>query len=389
MKFLINRTDAIGDTLLTFPLAQIIKDHFPQAKVYFLVVPRVLPLCALVPSIDQSWAMPEKGKFTFLRQLFLENGITHYLYLGGSHWPSAISFLLRTPFRGGTLSRWPSFLWLNHAVRQIRSEVKNHEAQYNTAVLAPLIPSSPLPLSSVSRPSPMVLSESQEQAGRKILVQIIQDSLKNSSTISSSIAFIAIHPGMTGHSLNWPTEQYAELILQLLELLPPFVFIFVTYTQGDQKYISPLKSQLSSVQNSRLIFLDGGQLGLQNFAFWLSSCSLFLGPSTGTTHLANALGIPTLAFYSPIKVQSAARWRPYFSLPMRRSQLSYEFTPTVPCPAIKQCLGEACSYHPCMKLIAVKDVVSKVLQITGEGEDQKNSKEKFWQWVNPKATTKS
>ncbi len=44
----------------------------------------------------------------------------------------------------------------------------------------------------------------------------------------------------------------------------------------------------------------------------ISNASLFIGPSTGPTHIANALGIHTISIYSPIKVQSALRWSPFF-----------------------------------------------------------------------------
>ena len=43
----------------------------------------------------------------------------------------------------------------------------------------------------------------------------------------------------------------------------------------------------------------------------LSHAKLFIAGSTGPTHIANALAIPHIGIYSPIKVQSSWRWGPF------------------------------------------------------------------------------
>ena len=52
-------------------------------------------------------------------------------------------------------------------------------------------------------------------------------------------------------------------------------------------------------------------LSLYDLCCVLSKTALFIGPSTGPMHIAAAMGTKVFAIFSPIKVQSAARWAPW------------------------------------------------------------------------------
>src|SRR5690606_18401874 len=56
---------------------------------------------------------------------------------GGSFYPSYVAWITKVPFRGGLISRWQSFLFLNKGVRQKRSLANMHEADYNLELLKP------------------------------------------------------------------------------------------------------------------------------------------------------------------------------------------------------------------------------------------------------------
>ena len=82
----------------------------------------------------------------------------------------------------------------------------------------------------------------------------------------------------------------------------------------------------------------------------MKNASLFVGPSTGTTHIANALDIPQIAIYSPIKVQSALRWGPY-----KQGDKVKVLVPDVVCGETKHCAGASCPYYECMSKIEVEE----------------------------------
>ena len=52
MRLLISRTDKIGDTVLTLPVAHDLRAAFPDATIDMLVAPLCQPLAELCPAVD-------------------------------------------------------------------------------------------------------------------------------------------------------------------------------------------------------------------------------------------------------------------------------------------------------------------------------------------------
>ena len=96
-------------------------------------------------------------------------------------------------------------------------------------------------------------------------------------------------------------------------------------------------------------------MGISGYLNLLSLVDLFIGPSTGPTHLAAALGKPVVAFYSPIKTQSAVRWGPMNICPEHNI-----LVPDVICGEIRKCAGKKCLYHECMSKLEVEDVFRRL-----------------------------
>ena len=84
----------------------------------------------------------------------------------------------------------------------------------------------------------------------------------------------------------------------------------------------------------------------------LSYSSFFVGPSTGTLHIANSLDIPHIGIYSPIKVQSAKRWGPF----PKKNKKQGVFTPDIIDESDKLSAD-------CMSTIKVSDVCQKIFEI--------------------------
>ncbi len=333
MKFVINRSDAIGDLILTTPMAQAIKENFPQAHVSFIISPKCKDILKNHPFVDDIIVLDSKEKI--LKRFFLLfkklKGSKFYFYVGGSSLPNFVAALLFIPFRGGIKSRWPTFLFLNKGVRQRRSEIKKHEVDYNLDLLNPLnIPK--------KKYSPKIL-----------LKEIPQNPFTKE--------FIVVHPGMTGHTLNWPSENYAKFI-ELMEQAYPNRFSYViSYTPSDEPYLKDVRKL-----GEKVTFLNGSIKGLENFMGILNQATLFLGPATGTTHIANALGVRQIAIYSPIKVQSAFRWSPF------DVENSLVLAPIVSCPEKVHCRGESCPDFECMRKISVEKVVEAAKVLIDEKE---------------------
>ncbi len=360
MRILIARTDAMGDTILTMPMAERIKVQFPQSHITFLVSKISLDLFKNHPFIDeviefdknQTWP----SKLFKLIKIFKKYHFNHYIYVGGSHFPSFVSFFMRVSFRGGLKSRWPSFLWLNKGIRQKRSLVEGHELEYNLHLLESL--GIEFKEGDGKRYfSGVTLEKNEEQESLEIFFKDLEQ-----EKLPSHKELFFIHPGMTGHTLNWASLSYGRLIRKLEKKFPDRFLFVISHTPVDGPYLKNLKQYLSLEKCEHLkncvYFFDGSKRGLRHYMGVLKHASFFIGPSTGTTHLANILGVRQIGLYSPIKVQSSHRWGTLY-----KRETSKIMVPDVVCGQYYNCAGSICPYFECMDKIEVADVIQKVSEL--------------------------
>lgn len=67
-NILIVRTDRIGDVVLSLPLARIIKEKYPDAKITFLVRDYTKALAVNNPFIDEVITLEEKSSKVLLKE---------------------------------------------------------------------------------------------------------------------------------------------------------------------------------------------------------------------------------------------------------------------------------------------------------------------------------
>jgi heptosyltransferase-3 len=360
MKIIINRSDAIGDLLLTLPMAQAIKENFPKSHITFIVSPKCTDLLKKHDYVDNYWVFD--SKYSFFKKFFLfwryfkKEKADTYFHVGGSFIPTLIAWLLRVPFRGGLISKFFSLICLNKGVRQKRSIVEMHEAEYNLSLLSPL--GINLLYHYREEIKPMLNLDEDEIAEAR--AEFI-----NTYKLNKNSQLFFLHPGMTGHTLNWSSRNYARLILKLEQRFPDKYIFIISHTPSDEDYLKLMREHLSDEApqslKDKIIFFNGAIKGLRNYMGVLSTAKFFVGPSTGTTHIANVLKVPSLSLYSPIKVQSVLRWGPIIEY-----EKSKFLVPDVVCGERFQCAGNCCPYYECMGKIEVDDVVSEVSQLISE-----------------------
>ncbi|MBT7670050.1 MAG: glycosyltransferase family 9 protein [Bdellovibrionales bacterium] len=363
MRVVISRTDAIGDTVLTIPMARMLKRAWPDVHITFIVAPISAPLMLYHQEIDDLWVLDrsetQSAQLSFLYKKFKELKPDIYLYVGGSHLPSTVAYLQRVKRRGGLKSRWQSFMLLNCGVRQRRSISLMHELEYNLNLLAPL----GIEYLATDRQqiNPTInISEDEKNDAKNYLSEQLEK-----KGITRQKEMIVIHPGMTGHTLNWPALYYARLPLLIESRFPNrFLFVF-SYTDSDQELIEQIKNHFQISENrqieQKVLFFNGKDCGLRTYMSLLAQSTLFIGPSTGPTHLANILGVKMVGIYSPIKLQSAKRWGPAIIGSRTRVMV-----PDVVCGEVRRCAGSSCPYYECMSKIEVEDVLEASWLLLGE-----------------------
>jgi len=356
MKIIINRTDAIGDLILTLPMVPFIKETYPDSKIHFIVSPRNAQLMDFAELVDD-YTVYDNSLNIFKRlkviyEAFKKINPDTYIYVGGSHAVSFIAWFLRVTNRGGLISRLPSFIFLNKGIRQPRRLAVMHESEYNLNLLSAF--NFEYDYKNKQKYYPRIkIPENLEN-------EVLQF-LKPKINIDQ---YIVIHPGMTGHTLNWPIKSYARLIRLLFEKYNDKFTYIISYTPADLPVINEIKEYFnnSSYKNvsESIFYYDGSVKGLGYYMALIKNAKYFIGPSTGPTHLASLLKVPLTALFSPIKTQSALRWGPYY-----QNNFNSVIVPEVVCGEENKCSKEKCPYYECMGKIEVDDVILKITTSIG------------------------
>lgn len=352
LKILVVRPDRMGDVILSTPVLGVIKEHYPHATVTMLVREPVVPLLKDLPSLDEVMVFAPEGKHRGLRGLALlvdeihsrEFRIAVHLQV---HWKIALAvFLARVRYRVGPLSRLFSFVLFNRGIRQRRSRVEMHEADYNLQLLRRI----GIRVRTRTVPVQVNISDQKVEQAKQWL---------RAQGWNEAEPLIAIHPGMGGSALNWPETHYLELIRVLLREGRQ---ILVTAGPSEFSLLQRMKEGVGFPKPDRIWFygsLDEKQLdatSIDSLGALFSCASVVVAPSTGPLHLAVALGKAVVTFYPPIRVQSANRWGPYVKDETRAAVL----VPEVYCGEDFKCRGSVCHSFPCMKSLSVTQALEQV-----------------------------
>ena len=112
--------------------------------------------------------------------------------------------------------------------------------------------------------------------------------------------YLALHPGSGSASKNWPEEKWRELLEYLLAKTKLQLLLIGGEAEGEK-----LQRLACGFPEARLELAE--HLPLNRLAKRLAKCCGFVGHDSGVTHIASALGLPTLVLWGPSR---EAIWRP-------------------------------------------------------------------------------
>jgi heptosyltransferase-2 len=104
--------------------------------------------------------------------------------------------------------------------------------------------------------------------------------------------FAAIHPGSGGERKLWDVEKFAELARWLA--VDQGYRLLVVQGEADVRVVPALMALLGSLP---VRAVQG--LTLVQLASVLNRCGVFVGNDSGITHMAAAVGVPTVAMFGP------------------------------------------------------------------------------------------
>ncbi len=267
-RILVIRGGAIGDFILTLPALKLLRDAFPDARIEILGYKHIIALAEMGGYADATRSI-EYGPLAsfFAREGELSPELVEYF---GS-FQQVVSYLfdpdgifaanLKRAGVRNLLTGSPKITDEEHAARQLARPLERL-ALY------------------LEDPAAILPVTQSEKVDRKM---------------------IAIHPGSGSERKNWPIERWIGVAQQLL-LPNDGKKILVVGGEADGMRVGAFRAALP---NDRLELAEN--LPLPELAQRLRDCRLFLGHDSGISHLAAAVGTPSLLLFGPT---DPAIWAP-------------------------------------------------------------------------------
>jgi heptosyltransferase III len=292
--FLISRTDAIGDVVLTLPVAGRLKQLFPGCRVLLLgrtytqAVAEACPWLDGFVNFDELRQLPEATQVAAL-QATAADTILHVF-------PNKLLAILARKAgirqRVGTRSRWFHWLTCNRLVALSRRHSPLHEAQLNLQLLSGV---GKTEIPSLAEVTPLVKLYPAVPL-RPELRQLLDARQPGQLNV-------ILHPRSRGSAREWGLAHFGTLV-RLLHQAGHRVFVTGTAAEGEELGIWLTEHQPFLVAELT------GQLGLPELLALIAAADGLVAGSTGPLHLAAALGRHALGLYPPIRPMHPGRWAP-------------------------------------------------------------------------------
>jgi ADP-heptose:LPS heptosyltransferase len=288
MNILVVRTDKLGDFITALPTLYALKQHDPGNKVFACIAPLNKELAEACDFID-GVIVDEGGSLWKFSRKLKQAEIDASVTLFSNTRVALAQFLARIPVRIAPATKAAQFFYTNR-IRQRRSSVKMAEYEYNLELAKTLFPGIDL-----SFRSPLLRFDKKEieEAYRKFCERY-----------GITRPVVAFHPGFGGSSdANWTLDEYVELVK--IAAAHPGVQAVMTFGPGEDELY---RQSIEKCEGFDVIFYRS-RGGIVAFAALLASFKLFVSTSTGTYHLAAAVGTPTMTFFADSLFASVKRWK--------------------------------------------------------------------------------
>ncbi len=280
-RILVIRGGAIGDFILTLPAIHLLREAFPKAHLEILGYKHIVALAEGRFYADATRSIeygPLAGFFTPRSELSPElieyftsfQQIVSYLY-------DPDGFFVANLRRAGVKNIIQAYRTVDdteHAARQLAAPLQQ------------------LALYLDDHQSRVFPSED-DRLQANLLIKENDES-----------PMIAVHPGSGSPKKNWPLDRWAQLGRGLAEAFPSYRLLLIS-GEADLPQCDYLSEAWGGIR-----LLLARELPLPHLAAVLEQCRLFLGHDSGISHLAAAVGTPSLLLFGPT---DAAIWGPSHS----------------------------------------------------------------------------
>ncbi len=290
-RILVARPDRIGDVVLSLPVLDALRQHWPQAYLAMLVrrytrsVPDRNPCVdAVIEDDPETGGGGMAGFLAQVRRLRAHRFDTALMLLPTMR-HAWMFFLAGIPRRFGVGRTIYQTVTFTRSVSRGGYVPLRHESDYCLDLARVL-----------GAPEPggraMIEVEEQEKLAARALLGRTE-----------GVPVIGIHPGNGRNAPNWTAERYGALAKRLQDRHGAKIVV-----TGSAEEVPLGRSILASLDGPALSL--AGRLSLDELIAVIGELDLLVSSSTGPMHLAGALGVPTVSVFCPLPARSPERWRP-------------------------------------------------------------------------------
>jgi ADP-heptose:LPS heptosyltransferase len=328
---------ALGDFILALPTLKTLRNAFPQAKSVMMGYPRILELVEKAFYAEEILSIDQKGMASFFaRGGSLDPHLSQFfstfelIIVFGKNGGGTLIGNLKQVCRGRILHIDPFPSWAERI--HITDHLLRGLSRYG--------------FSTSERYPKLHLKKSDQNWGRSFW-------RKKGFTEEERREAIIIHPGSGSKKKVWPLERFLDLIHYLQKHLRSRIIIVLGPAEGleIEKHFEEMEWNMGT---NAPILAKG--LSLLELASVMEGCRLFVGNDSGISHMAAALGLPTIAIFGPTDPMV---WAP-------RGEKVVVIRAEIPCSPCSQEKFFQCQHLECLRGIETADVL-KGLEKLGLG----------------------
>ncbi|MBN1794944.1 MAG: lipopolysaccharide heptosyltransferase II [Candidatus Omnitrophica bacterium] len=340
-RILVTRTDRIGDVVLSTPVFEVLRRHFPTAHISVLVTPKTRETVEGNPFINEVLIYDKEGAHRSLWGSFLFSRMLRHkkfdiaLILHSTNRVVLLSYLAGIPVRIG-YERRLSFL-LTRRFADIKKTGLMHEIDGNLELIRKGLGIEDLRYTCLYFP----LRQETRDAVRK----------RFRETGLERKRYVAVHAQASCPSKCWPLEHFRTLIHRIVTELGLKVAIV-----GGARDTALTAALASECAGSVIDFT--GRLSLGELGWVLKWARLFVSNDSGPVHISAAVTTPCIALFGRRQDGlSPARWGPV-------GERDAVFHKDAGCEV---CYAHDCTRgFECLRLITPDEVYEKVEELVRE-----------------------
>ena len=332
-SMLILHQGALGDFILALPSLEVLRRAFPQARSVIMGYPRILELIENRFYAEEILSIDQKGMASFfvrggpldlrLSQFFKTFDL---IAVFGKNGEGNLIGNLNRVCEGRILHINPFPRWDGgiHLIDHLLMELSRYGF-------------------SASEGTPkLFLNESDRAWAREYW-------MGKGVTAEERDTVIIIHPGSGSKKKVWPLDRFLKLTEVLQQHLSSRILVVLGPAEG------PETRKIFENERPGFFILAKG-LSLIQLASVMEGCRLFVGNDSGISHLAAALGIPTLAIFGPTDPKV---WSP-------RGKNVMVIRKEIHCSPCPQERFFQCQHFECLKGIRLEEVLDGIRKLAFE-----------------------